>query len=302
MSVSIERVSWAGWPNSYRVTNGEAELILTSDVGPRVIRYGFVGGQNLFLELPDQLGGSAEHEFMPRGGHRLWSAPEDLTRTYAADNFPVHISIQGPSIEATAPVEPGSELRKQIRVRIAGVGSGVTVMHRIENTLAWPIDVSAWALTMMAPGGLGITGFPPRGTHPECLAPTHPLVMWAFSDLSDPRWTFTRKYMLLRQDVTRPEPTKLGLFNEQTWGAYLLNNELFLKRYDADRSKEYPDFGCSYETFANGTTLELETLGPLTRLGPGEKLEHTERWTLHRNVILSDLDDSSLDDVLLPIL
>ena len=38
---------------------------------------------------------------------------------------------------------------------------------------------------MMAQGGHGIHGFPPRGTHPEMLAPTNPLVMWAFTNLAD---------------------------------------------------------------------------------------------------------------------
>ncbi|MFN7921394.1 MAG: hypothetical protein U0Q16_14930 [Bryobacteraceae bacterium] len=294
MPAAIEKVGWGGWPSCYRLSNGEAELIVTGDVGPRVIRYGFVGGQNLFLELPDQFGKSGEPDFQPRGGHRIWSAPEEFPRTYAPDNHPVAIDVQGSTLTATAPVEP-SGLRKQILVRLASVGSSVHVLHRIENMLAWPIEVAAWALTMMAPGGVGITGFPPRGTHPEVLPPTHPLVMWAFSDLSDPRWLFTKKYMVLRHDASRPEPTKLGHFNERTWGAYLLNGELFVKRYDAERGKPYPDFGASYETFANGTTLELETLGPLTRLAPGERLEHVERWSLHRGVAVHEWSDAELD-------
>jgi hypothetical protein len=47
MPVHIEKVSWGGWPNCYKISNGEVELIVTSDVGPRIMRYGFVGGQNL---------------------------------------------------------------------------------------------------------------------------------------------------------------------------------------------------------------------------------------------------------------
>ena len=43
-AVKVEKTAYAGWPNCYRITNGEVELIVTTDVGPRVIRYGFVGG------------------------------------------------------------------------------------------------------------------------------------------------------------------------------------------------------------------------------------------------------------------
>ncbi len=294
-NVTIERTAWGGWPNCWRVSNGEAELILTADVGPRVMRYGYCGGRNLFLEIPDQLGGLGEAEFRARGGHRVWSAPEQFPRTYYPDNEAVEVAVQGVTVTATAPVERTTGLRKQLRVRMAAVGSAVTVIHGIENTLAWPIEVSIWALTMMAPGGTGVAGFPPRGTHPEMLAPTHPLVMWAFSDLSDPRWTFTNKHLILRQDPAVATPTKLGFFNERTWGAYLLGGELFVKQCDAERGKQYPDLGASFETFANGDTLELETLSPITRLEPGEKVEHVERWSLGRGVEVESWSDEEID-------
>jgi len=150
---------------------------------------------------------------------------------------------------------------------------------------------------MMVPGG-GITKFPPRGTHPENLQPTNPLIMWAFTDLSDPRWTFTEEYLILRQDPDNRAPQKLGHFNEKTMGAYLLGSDLFVKRYDADPSKAYADFGASYETFTNGDFLELETLGPLENVAPGATVEHIERWSLSRNVQIRDWTDAELDRVL----
>jgi len=295
MPATIEKTAWGGWSECYRISNGDVELIVTSDVGPRVIRYGFAGGPNLFLEIENQLGCAGEPDFQPRGGHRLWSAPEQFPRTYYPDNEPVTVEVTGGMLRAEAPVQRATGLKKQILLRMAATGSAVSVIHVIENTLAWPIEVSAWALTMMAPGGTGISGFPPRGTHPEVLAPTHPLVLWAFTDLSDPRWSFTAKYMILRQDAARPAPTKLGHFNPRTWGAYLLGGQLFIKRFDAPAGRAYPDLGCSYETFANGDTLELETLSPLTRLEPGARLEHVERWSLHRGVQISDWTDDELD-------
>ena len=76
-SVSVEKVEYKGWENCYRISNGGVELIITGDVGPRIIRYGFVGGQNLFREFPEQLGKSGETTFQLRGGDRVWKAPED---------------------------------------------------------------------------------------------------------------------------------------------------------------------------------------------------------------------------------
>ena len=196
-----------------------------------MIRFGFIGGQNLMLELADQLGKSGEADFQARGGHRLWSAPERHPRTYYPDNHPLEVEIHGSSITLTSPVEQTTGLRKEIMIRLAGVGGAATLVHRIENTLDWPIEVLGLGLDDDGAGRNGISGFPPRGSHPEMLPPSNPLVMWAFTDLSDPRWRFTRKYMLLHHDSQRPEPTKLGHFSRETWGAYLLGEELFIKRH-----------------------------------------------------------------------
>jgi hypothetical protein len=155
---------------------------------------------------------------------------------------------------------------------------------------------------MMAQGGTAITGFPPRGHHPQNLEATNPLVMWAYTNLADPRWKFTRKYLTLRQDPNNSDAQKIGLFNRDTWAFYVLNGEAFLKRAQADSSKTYPDFGCSFETFTNNEFLEMETLGPLTRVLPGQTVEQTEHWTAFRHVQLPELTDEALTRVLEPLL
>ena len=205
-SATIEKTDFRGWPNSYRISNGEVEAIVTGDVGPRIMRFGFVGGQNFFKEFTGQLGQSGETGWQPRGGHRLWMAPEDPVKSYAPDNGPVRIDVHNGVLEATAPVEPLTGLEKRIVVKMAGSGTHVEVVHDIRNAGEEPVELAPWALTMMAEGGFGIHGFPPRGTHPEMLAPVNPLVMWAFTNLSDVRWKLLEKYLVLRQDPPESHP------------------------------------------------------------------------------------------------
>jgi len=300
--VTIEKTSFSGWPNCYRITNGEAELIVTSDIGPRVMFYGFRGGQNFFWVQKETAGKSGEPAWVARGGHRVWVAPEDPRYTYPPDNSPVQVEIRGGVLIATQPVEKETGIQKQLEIRLAPRGTEVTVIHRLFNRGIMPLEFAPWALTMMSPGGHGVSGFPPRGTHPKDLAPTNPLVMWAYTDLSDRRWTWLKKYFVLRQDPANPVPMKIGHFNPKTWGSYFLNGELFLKRYDADPSKTYPDFGCSFETFTNADFLELETLGPVSKVAPGTSLEHVERWSLHRPARPAAWTDAELDRILGPLL
>jgi len=41
--------------------------------------------------------------------------------------------------------------------------------------------------------------------------------------------------------------------------------------------------------------------GPLTKLGPGKSVNHTERWTLHKNIHIREWTDAELDRVVLPL-
>jgi hypothetical protein len=301
--VTIEKIDYKGWPNSYRITNGEVEAVITSDIGPRVMRYGFLGGQNFFKEFEEGLGKSGEPVWQLRGGHRLWVAPEDRVRTYAPDNGPVQIEIRGPVLTATQPVEDLTGLEKQLTLEMASTGTEVVVQHRLRNAGAQPCQAAPWALSMMAPGGAGIHGFPPRGQHPAMLSPSNPLVMWHFTNLADPRWRLLEKFLVLLHDPNHAAPQKLGSFHPFTWAAYLLNGDLFLKRCTAPgEPSQYPDLGCSFEIFANAEMLELETLGPVRTLAPGESLIHTERWTLHRGVRIDRWTDEELDRVLAPLI
>ena len=300
--VKIEKINFKGYANSWQMSNGEVELVVTGDIGPRIMRYGFPGGQNFFKEFTEQMGKSGEPTWQARGGHRVWIAPEDIVKSYAPDNGAVKIDVQGDSVVATAPVEALTGIEKQLTIKLAPAGSAVEVIHRLRNASREPYTLAPWCLTMLAQGGAGIHGFPPRGTHPEMLVPTNPLVMWAFTHLDDPRWRLSRKYLVLRQDPANSNPQKLGTYNQNTWAAYHLNGELFIKRYQTTAPPaEFPDLGCTFETFTNAEFLELETLGPLATLAPGESVSHMERWSAHKNVSLTTWSDEELDSKVLPL-
>jgi hypothetical protein len=300
-AVNAEKTEYGGWKNCYRVSNGDVELFVTTDVEPRIIRYGFVGGQNLFKEFADQLGKSGEGKFQLWGGDRAWKAPEDPIATWAPDIVPVEIRVTITGPIAREPVEPLTSLQKELEISMASAGTRVTVSHRIVNRSLFPIEFAPWALTMMAPGGFVVSGFPPRGHHSANLEATNPLVMWAYTNLADPRWKFTRKYLILHQNPNITDAQKIGMFNRDTWAAYVLNGEAFVKRAQSDSSRTYPDFGCFFETFTNDEFLGVETLGPLTKVLPEQTVQQVEDWALFHNVHVKDLTDEELDRVILPL-
>jgi len=89
------------------------------------------------------------------------------------------------------------------------------------------------------------------------------------------------------------------MLNKQGWAAYVLNGEVFLKRYGYDPSATYPDYGCNTETFTNADMLEMETLGPLSKIPAGGSVEHVEHWFLFKADV--GTDESDIDAKLLPL-
>lgn len=48
----LEKLTYLGLPNCYKLSNDVIELIVTTAIGPRVLRYGFFGEENILGEIP----------------------------------------------------------------------------------------------------------------------------------------------------------------------------------------------------------------------------------------------------------
>ena len=74
-AAKIEKINYQGWPNSYRMTNGEVELVIIGDIGPRIIRYAFVGGRNLFQTfVPSHARGVADAVGQSQPAEGCWAS------------------------------------------------------------------------------------------------------------------------------------------------------------------------------------------------------------------------------------
>ena len=289
--MQIQTVSYEGWPHNAALSNNHVELIITLDVGPRIISYRTPRSHNVFKTYAKQLGGSGEGEWMIRGGHRLWVAPEAEV-SYALDNSPVsHEMLPNGIRMETAPIAPWG-LRKILTVTLAEDSSEVIVHHKVVNESNQSVEISTWGLSVMAPGGLEIIPLAPVAEHPgeilpllqsgaslEGFLPNRLIVPWPYTDMTDPRLRFGSEFITLRQ-THDDGPIKLGLSHKEKWAAYLNGETLFVKTFDYVKGAAYTDLGCNFETYSNEEMLEIETLSPLRTLQRGEAVEHTEKWYL----------------------
>jgi hypothetical protein len=289
----IEVVEYRGWKTNLKLGNAHAELIVTLDVGPRVICYRLPNGFNVMKNYESMMGGTGEDEWQIRGGHRFWLAPEDLTRTYFADNRPVKWEQVGPhAVRFTPPPETEYGVQKVMTLELEEASSRVKVTLTVTNIGKEPTELAPWGPTVMAAGGVEVIPLPAKYNHPGHVSnakspadfgPNQELVLWPYFDFADTRWTFGAKYLFLRQDVNKG-PTKIGLAHREGWVGYVNSGTLFVKRFDYREGAVYPDRGTRYQTFSNEDMLEMETVGELVTLKPGEAASLVESWQLYGGV------------------
>src|ERR1041384_1235338 len=127
--VKVGKVAYFNQPNCFKLSNGKVEVIVTTDIGPRVIAYRFPGEDNILAEIPDTVVKTALGDWKPYGGHRLWTAPEAMPRSYSPDNTPIEYKLVGAStIELSQPVEPKTGIKKDMIVSLDDSGTGVTIL------------------------------------------------------------------------------------------------------------------------------------------------------------------------------
>ncbi len=288
----MEHIAHNDWDKNARLACGEADLIATLDVGPRILRFGFRGERNLLAEIAGQQGGRGEADWMIRGGHRLWAAPESKPETYEPDNDPVRAEpLHGGGVRLTPPVGKLTGLQKIMELVPLPAQNGVEVRHALLNRSDRAIAVAPWALTVMAPGGTAVVPLPAKIPHTERLTHNQEWSLWAYTDLTDPRLALGSRFVLLRHDPARG-PVKIGMAHREGWAAYAQDGAVFVKRFERLDGAVYPDGNVNFEMFANEDFLELESLGPLTELQPGQSVAHRETWSLARTdrTILTEAD------------
>ena len=284
-NLSIKTVELGSFGEGIKLSNGTIELSIPKGFGPRILRFAFVGDENILYEdINENITNSSKElevfgdnsKWRLYGGHRLWAAPESMPRTYYPDNDMVEFEDINMGIRVKQSKQKFTDIKLEIDIIFSG-DNEVTLTHRITNCGAWPITLSPWAITVMDVGGTEIIPFYGDDTG---LLPNRTLSLWPYCGMNDKRLSLGEKYIKLRQDTVIHNPFKLGVYSTAGWAGYIKNNTMFLKSFNIDRNGIYPDYGVCYETYTNNLILEMESLGPLTKLKGGECVTHTEVWRL----------------------
>jgi hypothetical protein len=263
------------------LTNNQLTVEFLSQAGPRIVRlYRDDIKDNLFVELPDQHWETSYGEFYPRGGHRLWHAPESKPRSYIPDNEGLVIEKTTRGLRLTAPVEKLTDIQKSIEIHLVPGRPVVILTHRLQNLGIWPVELSPWGITQMPLGGVAVLPQTKNALEQSGLLPNRNIVLWPYTSWEDTRLQPHDDFIIIQAEGKTP-PVKVGYADRAGWIGYLNQGVFFVKKSMYQAGAVYPDFGSSAECYCDNNCIEIETLAPLTHLETGQSVEHVETWELY---------------------
>jgi hypothetical protein len=305
MSIKINKIDFLNFGECLEVKNDTCTLIITTEIGPRIIGYFLNSKENVFFEdvnreisynkdnFCDVFG--KDEKWYIYGGHRLWISPEFAPFSYYPDNEKVSYEIENNTIILTPKAQRVTNVAMSMSVTLDETSSKVTVVHKVKNLNLRELTFAPWSLSVMAKGGVEILPQPDRKTG---LLANRTLALWDYSNMADERVFWGEKYITLKQDINANCAFKLGISGENGWASYLNKGQMFIKRYDHILGANYPDGGMSYETYTNEHMLEIETIGELKNYQSGEEAVHTENWELIEcNDTFNPKDETQIEQI-----
>lgn len=301
--VTVKEIDYSTFGKCLEISNGIVKLVATIDIGPRIINYSFIDGENIFFQDTNQEIANKKpeieifgkgSEFRIRGGHRLWTSPEAMPRTYYPDNEPVAYEITDNGVILTPPQQRWTQLQLKMQIELSENSSDVTVNHFVTNKNAFEIEQAVWSLSVASQGGLEVI---PQPTEDTGLLSNRQVAFWAYTKLSDERAYWSDKYIYIDQNTTMENPYKIGIRLTNPTVFYFNHGDLFIKKFDINPDGIYPDGGMNYETYTNDKILEIESLGELKKVAPDQTITHKEYWSLHKEE-RPGKDDAVMDKLL----
>ena len=291
--------NYPGIGRAMQISNGKYEVIVTLDVGIRIMHFSLVGRPNIFDDdcalienMPD---GRTWYSY---GGQRLWHAPEAFPRSYAIDDIPLEkYEITDKGIRMYREIEAESNIQKIVEIEFCE--DKLIVYNRLVNRNPWPVELAAWTQTAIADG---LMVYPVTQRNSGLLPNTH-YVVWPYAKMTDSRAYFGEQFITIVTDSQNADPFKFGYPDEYGWAALFTNGMCFVKKFGFCEKAVYPDRGCNLECYVQDWGAEMEDLSPLQTLQPGQMCEHKNEWYLFDNVSCpKPKDEAEIFRVLCPMI
>jgi hypothetical protein len=288
-TVKISHEPFLGWADAYRVSNGQVTASVVPAAGGRVLEFS-LDGQNVFWVNPSLQGKLFPVPRRPTtwsnwrnyGGYKLWPAPQSLWPRSVGEAPDPFLDGGAASVEQL----PGRGLRLTgapsldmgllfIRELQMDPKTGVlTVQQRLRNIGPRPVEWSIWDVTQIPAPAWVFFPANPDSPHKNGIIP---------QGGGQNQWRNEGGLIITEY---KGVSGKIGADSPAGWMVGVVGDLAYIKRFPPRRAgATYPDKGSTVEVYTNDRSLpyiEMEVLGPIEHLEPGEETSYPETWALAR--------------------
>jgi hypothetical protein len=272
--------------NSYQgcieLSNGTTRVVLEPNLGGRVLVYELKGNNVLYID--PQLNGwiyKPGDKIEPSAG-RFDIGPEFTVPSHPALWFGKWTGkITGPrEAELISQKDTATGVQLVRKFKLADNSSFLEVTQVIKNVGNQVRRYGHWSRTFVEGGGISLTPLNPNSKYPKGYIIYGPGNIMNF--LPDNEDNIRVRNGIL-EIIGTPSRPKFVMDGDAGWLAYLTNdNQLLIKKYTVYPDRVYPEIAASTTSiyYFKEQFCEVEPLGPMETLKPGEEVSFTERWFL----------------------
>jgi hypothetical protein len=281
----VQKISYRGYTDCYKIANDSVEVIIVAQSGARVLRYA-LNGVNMIFEDPaidgKTLTDFLSKTFAPDGGRfdfrgaanlgnnrdTLWVGPytTEITGEYSVKMTSMVDHNMGINISREFSLDPASS-----RLKIRQIMTNKSTINR-----TWYF----WGRTFSPYGGKVVIPVNPNSKFQS---------KWGYyegstfisTNASDSNVQIIDSLFTLRAEHTAARK-RYAMDAKQGWILYGNNAVLFMMKFEIDLSKSYlTESGETIIIFTDGERLvELEPTSPAKLMVPGDSLVFKEEWWL----------------------
>ena len=282
---SVVSINYHGWPDASLLSNGLVEAVIVPAIG-RVMQFRLAGSQDgPFWENPGLWGRRPDpgsEDWSNFGGDKAWPSPQAAWRRLALrdwppprsyDGAPMKAVIDGLTVTLISPEGPGFGMRVRRRIELAPDRPVMMITTSFEKIIGSPLEAGVWVITQLK-DPVAVYALLPDSTAPGA---------GYVRQSADLPTKLKRDNGLLSLTRDPLKNHKIGTLA----GTLVWIGPSEMVRIDSTLvpGGTYPDDGSSAEVYTNADPLpyvELEMLGPLSRLAAGESIEQVSSYTLVR--------------------
>lgn len=281
--IQIRIGPYFGWERSWTISNGRVEAVVVPAIG-RVMQFRFVGKTSPLWEdtaLRGKNPDPASSEWGNFGGDKTWPSPQaewgkitprGWPPPVAFDSMPLETSVRRDGVVLRSPVDPHYGIRTERVVHLEPDAPVMTIVTSYEKVSGDPIEVGIWIITQLEDPVAAFAVLPPKSIHSEGYNRQS-------GDILPANLAVDGRLVSMTRDPERA--SKIG--TDASRLLWVGSAQMLLIESPRIPGARYPDQESSAEIYTNPNPkayVELEMLGPLHAMKPGDRISQTNTYTL----------------------